>query len=302
VGILPVKVLNNAGSGSDANVAAGIRYAVERGASIISLSVGGDSQSQVVEDALEYARNAGVLIVAAAGNASANNDDPSEYPTYPASSPSDNVLSVAATTQNDALSYYSNYGATTVDVAAPGDSILSTTLGNSYEELSGTSMATPHVAGLAALIKSTNPTFSYADLKSIIMDTVDKQTSLRHKMVSEGRVNAYAALLYATTGATPIPTPDTGAGSSGQSERNSLTLNARRYGNKVLLYGQIYDESNSPVAKTYVHMRCQNFSRRRRLTDRDGFFGFRLDQPRRASACFVRDTNGARSRVVKLRP
>lgn len=301
VGILPVRVLNNQGSGDDADVAAGIRYAVDRGASIVSMSLGGDSFSQTMEDAIEYARNAGVLIVAAAGNGSSNNDDPSEFPTYPASSPADNVLSVAATDSSDSLSYYSNYGATSVDVAAPGDSILSTTLGTGYEELSGTSMATPHVAGLAALIKSTNLSYGYADLKTIIMSTVDPRSNLYGKMVSGGRVNAQSALVFATTGINPAPPSDPGRGSSSESERNTLTLQSQRYGRKILLYGRIYDSADSPVAKSYVHLRCQNAPRRRRLSDRDGFYGFRINPPRQRGLCFVSDERGTRSRVIRLR-
>jgi subtilisin family serine protease len=94
VGILPVRALGPRGGGSDADVAAGIQYAVDRGASIISLSLGGPSSSTVLDNSIQYARDAGVLVVAAAGN---DSDDTDIYPTYPANTPLENIVAVAAT-------------------------------------------------------------------------------------------------------------------------------------------------------------------------------------------------------------
>lgn len=205
VKLMPVKVLSATGSGSTAGVAAGMNYAVKRGVKILSMSLGGSGYSQTLEDAIINAKNNGVLVVAAAGNSAVNTDI---SPSYPASSAQDNVISVAASTNTDTLASFSNWGPTSVDLAAPGQSILSTYLSGQYATASGTSMATPHVAGMAALIKSIKPDLTYAQIKSVLLTTVDPLTSLSGKMVSGGRANIYSALLKAQTiNTTPTATP-----------------------------------------------------------------------------------------------
>lgn len=204
VKLMPVKVLDASGSGTLASVAAGMNYAVKRGVKIMSMSLGTTSYSSTLENAVINARNSGVLVVAAAGNSSQDTD---VYPHYPSALPQDNVLAIAASNSTDALAYFSNYGATTVDLAAPGDSILSTYIGGQYAYASGTSMATPHVAGMAALLLAVNPSLSYSSIKSILIGTVDPIPTMSGKLVSGGRANLYKAVMQAKTGQTPTPLP-----------------------------------------------------------------------------------------------
>jgi len=204
VKLMSVKVLNASGSGTLASVAAGMNYAVKRGAKILSMSLGTTSYSATLENAVINARNSGALVVAAAGNSTVNTD---VYPHYPSSLPQDNVFSIAASTSTDALAYFSNYGATTVDLAAPGDSILSTYTGGQYAYASGTSMATPHVAGMAALLLAVNPSLTYSSIKSILIGTADPIQAMSGKLVAGGRANLYKAVLQAKTGQTPTPMP-----------------------------------------------------------------------------------------------
>jgi len=144
--IMNVKVLSDTGSGTYSGLAAGIVWAADNGAEIINMSLGGSAPSSTLEDAVNYAWSKGVVVVAAAGN---SGNDLAWYPAYYA-----NSIAIAATGANDALASWSNYG-DWVDVAAPGASIYSTVKGGSYWYMSGTSMAAPHVAGLAALVFTT---------------------------------------------------------------------------------------------------------------------------------------------------
>lgn len=297
VGILPVRVLDAAGSGTNADVAAGIRYAVSRGVSTISLSLGGEGESGTIDDAIAAAREARILVVAAAGNQSTNND---VVPVYPASSALDNVLSVAASTSSDRLASFSNYGASSVDVAAPGEEILSTWLGSSYEYSDGTSMATPLVAGLAALIKSVNSSLGYYEMKGIIMGTVDPISSMSTRILSKGRINASAAVSLAMT-AGPYPTPNPGIATGESGGVYSLSLRSKKSGNKLLLYGKAKDSSSFPIARLRVKLRCTASKTRSAVSDDDGFYGFKIDRPRSSTSCTVSDSFGNRSRKLKIR-
>lgn len=169
--IMPVRVLDSNGAGSFYDVAAGIRYAVDNGAQVINLSLGG-SYSSAVHSALAYAGQHGVFVVAAAGN------DGGAAPVYPAALSAEltNVLSVGAHDSNDTRAYFSNgVGASgAVQVAAPGVGVLSCLPGNRYSRLSGTSMAAPHVAGLAALALSANPALDPQTLRSLIVEGADR--------------------------------------------------------------------------------------------------------------------------------
>jgi thermitase len=144
--IMNVKVLSDVGAGAYSWIASGIIWATDNGADVINMSLGGPSDSSALEDAINYAWSKGVVVVAAAGN---NGDSTPMYPAYYT-----NCMAVAATDSLDRLAGWSNYG-DWVDVAAPGVSIVSTINNGGYGIMSGTSMASPHVAGLAALVFTT---------------------------------------------------------------------------------------------------------------------------------------------------
>jgi subtilisin family serine protease len=164
--IMPVKVLDASGSGTFANVAAGIVWAADHGAQVINLSLGADSASSVLEDAVNYAYSKGVILVAAAGNFGG------EFVLYPARYP--HVIAVAATDNTNDHAYFSNFGPE-IDVSAPGVSIYSTELGGVYGYHSGTSMSTPYVSGLAAILRglpgsSGSPDLIAKDMESTALD------------------------------------------------------------------------------------------------------------------------------------
>ena len=199
--VMPLKFITAAGTGATADAIAAIDYAVANGARIINASWGGSFFSQALFDAIFAANTAGVLFVAAAGNNGTDNDI---TPNYPASYDIPNIISVAATDNADALAAFSNFGATSVDLGAPGVSILSTIPANGYASFSGTSMASPHVAGVAALALSREPTLSAAGLKSALLDNTDPVASLPGRTVTGGRLNAFNTL--SSIGA-PVPPP-----------------------------------------------------------------------------------------------
>ncbi|HEX5883721.1 MAG TPA: S8 family peptidase [Pyrinomonadaceae bacterium] len=196
VQIMPLKFLNAGGFGSTKDAIEAINYVIERkkagvNVRIISASWGSTQRSRALEQAIRKAYENDILFVAAAGNASVNND---RSPHYPSSYDIPNVISVAALDRHDQLASFSNYGAKSVAIAAPGVDILSTWLGNQYEEKSGTSMATPVISGVAALIVSENPRMSVDDLRKRIMASSDPIVSLKGKTVAGGRINAAKAL------------------------------------------------------------------------------------------------------------
>ena len=148
------------------------------------------------------------MVVCAAGNIDQYNTEPNNdlVPQYPASYPSANIISVAASNQYDQLAPFSHYGPISVDLAAPGTDIFSTYFNGNYVNISGTSMATPHVSGVAALVKSVNQSLTAVEIKQIIISTVDVKSSLSLVKTS-GRLNAYRALT-----ATPPAIVTTGIG------------------------------------------------------------------------------------------
>ncbi len=194
--ILPLKFLDSSGNGSDFDAAAAIRYAADVGAKIINASWGSGDFSQTLYDAIAYARGKGVVFVAAAGNNGRNTDT---TPFYPASFDLDNILSVAAVASDGSLASFSNYGARSVDVAAPGVGILSTVRGGGYGTSSGTSMAAPHVSGVVSLLVGMNPTSDPASLIARVMSSTKPLASLAGKTVSGGIVSAARALAQSPT-------------------------------------------------------------------------------------------------------
>jgi subtilisin family serine protease len=199
VKIMPLKFLDSQGNGTIAGVISAIEYAIKMGAKVINASYTYPqacvkvSPSIPERTAIEAARNAGILFVAAAGNYGCNNDI---TPFYPASHPLDNIISVSASNENDSLTSWSNYGPGSVHVSAPGEKIYSTirrALGE-YGYMSGTSMATPFVTGLSALIASYHPSYTYQEIKNAILASVDLIPSMNNKLITGGRINAYKAL------------------------------------------------------------------------------------------------------------
>lgn len=200
--VIAVKCLDSAGSGFNSDLVRSIDYVLtlkDQGYPIvaINMSLGGEYTSSL-ERAVSRAADKGILVVAAAGN-EARNDD--AYPTYPASLDLPNILSVAATNSSGELADYSNYGRSSVDVGAPGSGILNTLPRENgvsrYGFESGTSMATPHVSGIASLVVSANPAASATLTRLIILSTTRSNTSLSGRTASGGIVDAFGAVLKA---------------------------------------------------------------------------------------------------------
>ncbi len=194
VSIMPVKFLTGEGSGDVAAAVKAIDYAVSRGAKALSNSWGGkgdDGTGGALKDAISRAQAAGVLFVAAAGNDGTDNDTQA---TFPASYNLDNMVNVAATNETDGLAFFSNTGAKSVHVGAPGTNVYSTVPGNKYAKLSGTSMACPHVAGEAALILAQFPNANYKEVKRRILESGDALSALNGKTVTGKRINVLNAL------------------------------------------------------------------------------------------------------------
>ncbi|HEX4925774.1 MAG TPA: S8 family serine peptidase [Bdellovibrionales bacterium] len=190
VRLMGVKFLGSGGSGSTEDAIRAIQYAIDNGAKVINASWGGGDYSKALEDVLKKAQDKGVLFVAAAGNSGRNTD---MTPAYPACYRLDNVISVASVTNKGSLSYFSNYGRKSVHLAAPGSDILSLGL-NGLEYQSGTSMAAPHVSGVAALLLSREPNLSPVQVRNRLVATTKSLNDLRGKTVSGGLVNAFFAL------------------------------------------------------------------------------------------------------------
>jgi subtilisin family serine protease len=202
--LMPIKFLDASGHGTISQYIQGLDYAVSHGAKIVNNSWTGADPSQALSDAIANAQSHGVIFVAAAGNDSSNNDT---SPVYPASYDQsfNNVVTVAATDTTGALASFSNYGAKSVNIAAPGVNILSTLPGNTYGTLSGTSMATPMVTGVLALVWSEHPSWSYTQVINQVLSTVTKESSLAGKVSSGGLLNAAAAVGAPTsTNASPV--------------------------------------------------------------------------------------------------
>jgi subtilisin family serine protease len=196
VQIMPLKFLRANGSGTLKDAIECINYCIARkrdgvNVRIISASWGSTMRSRALEDAIRRAGEEGILFVAAAGNSATNND---RRPHFPSNYEQPNVVSVAAMDRNDKLARFSNYGAKSVHIAAPGAEIMSTWLGNEYEEHSGTSMATPEVAGVAALILAANPNMTLKELRERLLSSVDKLPALEGKVSTGGRLNAARAV------------------------------------------------------------------------------------------------------------
>lgn len=200
--IMPLRFLGPNG-GSTADAIAALNYAVAKGVKVSNNSWGGGGYSSSLYNAIANARSIGHVFVAAAGNDGINTDS---SPSYPASYDLDNIISVAAMDNNDYPASFSNYGASTVDLGAPGVDIASTYPGG-YVWMSGTSMAAPHVAGVAALVYLKNPDFTYAQVINRILSTTRPVGMLSGVTVTGGVLNAYMALSTVDSGGTTEPPP-----------------------------------------------------------------------------------------------
>lgn len=217
--LMAIKSLDAGGSGTIAGAIDAIRFAIEArrafpGAAdvrILSASWGGPGFSQALLDEINAAHAADILVVAAAGNSGAPND---LFPIYPASYNAANVVAVAATTNTDERAWFSNYGATTVHLGAPGVDIFSTTPGDTYAFKSGTSMATPHVSGAAALVLS-RCTLDTTGLKDALIGSVRPVPGMAAYTITGGQLDVFSAI-HTCLGPPTTPTGLTAAGGQGQ--------------------------------------------------------------------------------------
>ena len=228
VSIIGCKFLDSAGSGSLADALTCIDYFVDLKNSGVNIratnnSWGGGGFSQALSDAITTSEEANILFVAAAGNDAYDNDVQNSYPS---GYPHDSVLAVASTTRTDSMSSFSQWGLTTVDLGAPGSSILSTVPGGGYASYSGTSMATPHVVGAAALAWSVNPELSAIEMKELLMSSGDENSALAGKTVSGKRLNVKNALDDAdpTPGFTFNPIPNSSTIEAGETASFSFDV------------------------------------------------------------------------------
>lgn len=196
VSLMALKFLNSQGYGSTGDAIAAIDFAVQAkidgvNVRVLSNSWGGGAFSKALLAEINKANENDILFVAAAGN-SGNNSDYSAN--YPSSYATDNMISVAATDNRDGIAYFSNWGPTTVHLGAPGVDVYSTTPNGAYAYLSGTSMAAPHVSGVAALLLAKDPSLTTAQVKKAILDNTDPIASMQGKTITGGRLNAARAL------------------------------------------------------------------------------------------------------------
>ena len=203
--IMALKFLDASGSGYTSDAVRALNYAVARGAKVVNASFGGGGYDHALANAIANARTKGVIVVAAAGNDGTDNDI---NPVYPGNYAGDNLVTVAASDRNDRLASFSNYGRTTVDIAAPGSGIYSTLPNGRYGSYSGTSMATPHVAGAMSLVWDAHPTWNYKQVIASILNTADRMSSLTGK-VATGRLNVAKAIAYSSDGTPAPPAKDT---------------------------------------------------------------------------------------------
>lgn len=216
VKIMPLRFLSEKGQGTTADAVKAVRYAIDNGAKVLSNSWGSEGEdsdeagNKALKDAIRYSEEKGALFVAAAGNGHQGigyNNDTDARPAYPASYDMDIIISVAAIDEAGQLGSFSNWGPKTVDIGAPGVKVFSTTIGNGYNDTvanflgqkitwDGTSMATPHVAGAAALYWSKHPNKSWQEVKSAILNSVQKTSVLANKVTSGGQLDAESMMRH----------------------------------------------------------------------------------------------------------
>ena len=194
--IMPVKALDSSGSGSYSSISKGIRYAVDNGANVINLSLGGGSSNRTLESAIDYASSKGVIVVMAAGN------DGGSSPQYPARYASKSGIAVGAVDKNNNLADFSNRSGTNEIsyVTAPGVKVYSSVPNNQYATYSGTSMAAPHVAGIVALMLSANPNLTDAQVRQIVTETAGNSTQSTTSNLNISHVSSLPSQTITKTG------------------------------------------------------------------------------------------------------
>lgn len=230
VRIMSLKFLGGKGTGSTSNAVRGINYAIDmrnRGVNVrvINASWGGEKGSQALREAIAAANDAGILFVCSAGNGTNNNGvrkDNDVFPEFPSAYSVDlpNVISVAAVDTSGSLASFSNFGHSSVSLAAPGVFIYSTVPGNGYDHLNGTSMSAPYVSGIAVLLWSHEPLLTPNQVKERIIDTSEPLPSLVSIAARSGRANAYAALTNP-----PVPAQSPVILGQPQFTKRSVTIN-----------------------------------------------------------------------------
>ena len=225
----------------DDDSAAAIVYAADNGASVINMSWGGEHRSFVIQDAINYAYARGVVLVAAAGN--------SQKPEAIFPAAYRKVIAVASTEQNQQRFYQSNFGAA-IDIGAPGNVILSTQINNQYRLLTGTSMASPHVAGVAALMLAKRPALTHEEVRHILINTTDPvhredSDELDEKFVGAGTINAERALLASGVLQARILAPETNSGGA-----DAITVVGTAGGYKFRSWQLSYGASTVPTEFT----------------------------------------------------
>jgi subtilisin family serine protease len=266
VRLMALKFMNEHGEGSTSDAAQAIDYAVDAGAKVINASWGGPTFSQALYEAVARAADHDVLFVAAAGNQGENAD---HSPEYPAAFELPNVISVAASDVRDSLLDFSNYGAKSVDLAAPGDEIYSTVPtsvdGHGYATFSGTSMAAPFVSGAAALYLARSPGSSAAQVREALLRGVDHSPSLAGKTTSGGRLNVAKALGAAAPAPGPAPARRDGKAPSRFRLLRPRNRHASRRRSLVFSWQASKDPGGIFCYKLYVDGR-----KRKTLRDPDG--------------------------------
>ncbi len=219
VQIMPVEFMGSDGEGSVSNFIQALNYAVEHGAKITNNSWEGAPYSTALYDAFQNAQANGVISVVAAGNEGADDDTTPDYPASLSTS-LNSVVTVAATDANNQLASFSNYGPQSVALAAPGVNIYSTLPNGQYGAMSGTSQATPQVAGALALVWGQHPTWSYTQVIDQVLDTTEKLPSLQGKVATGGLLDLAAAVGYESS------TPPTGTAQT-YSNSTATTIQAK---------------------------------------------------------------------------
>lgn len=243
--IMALKMFTDAGSGDTADAISAMEYAVDKGVKVSNNSWGGGAFDQGLYDAIQGAQSIGHLFVAAAGNNYGNNNDNNPY--YPASYNLPNIIAVAAIDSNDNLASFSNFGRTTVDLGAPGVDIYSSVPGG-YGYMSGTSMATPHVAGAAALLYGLHPGWTFQQIKDQLMNTARPIPALTNKTVTNGTLDLAAAV-----GAEPPPPPPGNTMHLGGLNGSSSVYNSRQWQAMVTI--TVHDADHNPVSNATVRGR-----------------------------------------------